>query len=83
MIKAAIGVRCVSCFVGPPLTFLASPATLNVFHNPVELWWSLSVLENWNKPMFFLYPLVIPIVKLTTPASSVTQVHALDFKDST
>ena len=34
MIKAAIGVRCVSCFVGPPATFLASPATLNLFDNP-------------------------------------------------
>ena len=34
MIKAAIGVRCVSCFVGPPPTFLASPATLNLFDNP-------------------------------------------------
>ena len=28
MIKAAIGVRCVSCFVGPP-------PTLNLFDNPV------------------------------------------------
>ena len=36
MIKAAIGIRSVSCFVGPPLTFLASPATLNVFDNPVK-----------------------------------------------
>ena len=32
--KAAIGVRCVLCFVGPPPTFLASPATLNLFDNP-------------------------------------------------
>ena len=34
--KAAFGVRCtcVSCFVGPPPTFLASPATLNLFDNP-------------------------------------------------
>ena len=35
MIKAAIGVRCVSCFVGPPATCLASPATLDLFDNPV------------------------------------------------
>ena len=35
MIKAVIGVRCVSCFVRPPATFLASPATLNLFDNPV------------------------------------------------
>ena len=35
MIKAAIEVRCVSCFVGPPPSFLASPATLNHFDNPV------------------------------------------------
>ena len=28
MIKAAIGVRCVLCFVGPPATFFA---TLNLF----------------------------------------------------
>ena len=34
MIKAVIGIRCVSCFVGPPPTFLASPATLNLFDNP-------------------------------------------------
>ena len=34
MIKAEIGVRCVSCFVGPPATILASPATLNLFDNP-------------------------------------------------
>ena len=34
-IKAAIGVRCVSCFVGSPATFLALPATLNLFDNPV------------------------------------------------
>ena len=32
--KAAIGVRYVSCFVGPPPSFLASPATLNLFDNP-------------------------------------------------
>ena len=37
MIKAAIGVRCVSCFVGPPATFLASPATLNRFDNSVVI----------------------------------------------
>ena len=35
MIKAVIGVRCVSCFVGSPPTFLASPATLNLFDNPI------------------------------------------------
>ena len=34
MIKGAIGIRCVSCFVGPPPTFLESPATLNLFDNP-------------------------------------------------
>ena len=34
IIKAAIGIRCISCFVGPPPTFLASPATLNLFDNP-------------------------------------------------
>ena len=34
MIEVAIGVRFVSCFVGPPLTFLASPTTLNLFDNP-------------------------------------------------
>ena len=34
MIKAVIGVRCVLCFVGPPATFLASLATLNLFDNP-------------------------------------------------
>ena len=33
MIKAVIGVRCVSCFVRPSATFLASPATLNLFDN--------------------------------------------------
>ena len=33
MIKAAMGVRYVSCFVGPPATFLASLATLNLFGN--------------------------------------------------
>ena len=32
--KATLGVRCVSCFVGPPPTFLASPATLNLFDSP-------------------------------------------------
>ena len=32
--KVAIGVRCVSCFVGPLPTFLASPASLNLFDNP-------------------------------------------------
>ena len=34
IIKAAVRVRCVSCFVGPPPTFLASTATLNLFDNP-------------------------------------------------
>ena len=29
--KAAIGVKCVLRFVGPPPTFLATPATLNLF----------------------------------------------------
>ena len=35
MIKAAVGLGCVLCFVGPPATFLASPATLTLFDNPV------------------------------------------------
>ena len=35
MIKATIGVRCVSCFMGLPPTFLASLASLNLFDNPV------------------------------------------------
>ena len=35
IIKAAIGVKCVSCFVGPPANFLASPATLYFLENPV------------------------------------------------
>ena len=34
MIKAAIRVRLVLCFVGPPLTLLATPATLNLLYNP-------------------------------------------------
>ena len=34
MIKATIEVRCVSCFVGPPLIFLTTPATLNLFDKP-------------------------------------------------
>ena len=34
MIEAAIGVSCVSCFVGKPHTFLATPASLNFFDNP-------------------------------------------------
>ena len=34
MIEAAIGVICVSCFVGPPLTLLA---TLNLFDNPASI----------------------------------------------
>ena len=37
MIEAAIGVRCVLCFAGTPLTFLVSPAILNLFDNPVTL----------------------------------------------
>ena len=32
--KSGIRVRCVSCFVGPPSTFWASLATLNLFDNP-------------------------------------------------
>ena len=37
MIKAAIGVKCASCFVGPLATFLASPATLYLLENPGSL----------------------------------------------
>ena len=33
-----IGLRCVSCFVGPPATFLASQTTLNLFDNPESIW---------------------------------------------
>ena len=32
--KAEIRVRCVSCFLEHPATFLASPAILNLFDNP-------------------------------------------------
>ena len=45
MIKAAIRVRCVSWFVGPPPTFLASPATLNLFDNPDDIAKSIKSIE--------------------------------------
>ena len=47
MIKGAIGLRCLSCFVGPPDTFLAPPATINLFDNPELTFWVL--LLRWNE----------------------------------